>query len=356
MRSQLKAKLWAFAGISYKQEGRIMGFRFRKSINLGGGFRVNLSKSGVGYSWGTKGLRVTKTAKGKSRVTASIPGTGISYVAEDGGKRKVKAKKASTVGKTNVEKKTVHYKMPLIPNIVIAVASFGICIGYYLLHGYEVGISIASGLLIGVALYIILYGVLGALLMTMGIGETKAPALGSPLDSTDTETITTHPQTDGMQEAFEVADVGYARQNSAPEMMPLTKEVFEIPGAFHNRANIAKVMEPNPAWRKTCKVLIKSGIGDKRVYRFRPTTRAAQLVAEPNNPYSDNAVMVQIDGLKVGYIADDEASHVNDILKNKTIVDVSAAITGGEYKLILSEEKMAKYTVGPFIKVTVQYH
>lgn len=147
-----------------------------------------------------------------------------------------------------------------------------------------------------------------------------------------------------------------AQQNSAPEMMPLTKEVFEIPGAFYHRTNIAKVMDPNPAWRKTCKVLIKSGIGDKRVYRFRPTTRAAQLVAEPNNPHSDNAVMVQIDGLKVGYIADDEASHVNDILKNKTIVDVSAAITGGEYKLILSEEKMAKYTVGPFIKVTVQYH
>ena len=29
-----------------------MGFRYRKSINLGGGFRINLSKSGVGYSWG----------------------------------------------------------------------------------------------------------------------------------------------------------------------------------------------------------------------------------------------------------------------------------------------------------------
>ena len=59
-----------------------MGFRFRKSINLGGGFKVNLSKSGVGYSWGTKGVRFTKTAKGASRSTISIPGTGISYVSE----------------------------------------------------------------------------------------------------------------------------------------------------------------------------------------------------------------------------------------------------------------------------------
>jgi len=61
-----------------------MGFRYRKSINLGGGFRINLSKSGIGYSWGVKGYRITKTAKGTTRRTASIPGTGISYVHETG--------------------------------------------------------------------------------------------------------------------------------------------------------------------------------------------------------------------------------------------------------------------------------
>lgn len=61
-----------------------MGFRFRKSINLGGGFRINLSKSGIGYSWGTKGFRISKTARGTTRRTYSIPGTGISYVEEAG--------------------------------------------------------------------------------------------------------------------------------------------------------------------------------------------------------------------------------------------------------------------------------
>lgn len=64
-----------------------MGFRYRKSINLGGGFRINISKSGIGYSWGVKGYRVTKTAKGTTRRTASIPGTGISYVNETGKKK-----------------------------------------------------------------------------------------------------------------------------------------------------------------------------------------------------------------------------------------------------------------------------
>ena len=56
-----------------------MGLNFRKSINLPGGFRINLSKSGVGFSWGVKGARITRTAKGKTKATLSIPGTGVSY-------------------------------------------------------------------------------------------------------------------------------------------------------------------------------------------------------------------------------------------------------------------------------------
>jgi hypothetical protein len=56
-----------------------VGFRFRKSVNLGGGFRTTFSKSGASFSWGTKGFRVTKKAGGGTRTTASIPGTGVSY-------------------------------------------------------------------------------------------------------------------------------------------------------------------------------------------------------------------------------------------------------------------------------------
>lgn len=59
---------------------REMGWRYRKSINLGGGFRINLSKSGIGYSWGFPGYRHTYSPNGTERRTYSIPGTGISYV------------------------------------------------------------------------------------------------------------------------------------------------------------------------------------------------------------------------------------------------------------------------------------
>lgn len=56
-----------------------MGFRFRKSVKLGP-FRITFSKSGISYSAGVKGLRVTKTASGDVRTSAYIPGTNISYV------------------------------------------------------------------------------------------------------------------------------------------------------------------------------------------------------------------------------------------------------------------------------------
>ena len=61
-----------------------MGLRFRKSFKAGP-LRFTMSKSGISSSVGVKGFRVTRTAKGKTRTTASIPGTGISYVKESGG-------------------------------------------------------------------------------------------------------------------------------------------------------------------------------------------------------------------------------------------------------------------------------
>jgi hypothetical protein len=55
-----------------------MGFYYRKSVSLGP-FRVNLSKSGVGYSVGGRGFRTGLSARGKRYSTFNIPGTGVGY-------------------------------------------------------------------------------------------------------------------------------------------------------------------------------------------------------------------------------------------------------------------------------------
>ena len=55
-----------------------MGFRFRRSVRILPGVRINLSGSGASVSLGGRGFRYTIGPKG-TRVTAGIPGTGISW-------------------------------------------------------------------------------------------------------------------------------------------------------------------------------------------------------------------------------------------------------------------------------------
>ena len=99
-------------------QSKIMGIRFRRSINLGGGFRVNISKTGIGYSWGVPGARISKTAAGRNRTTLSIPGTGLSYVKESGStKRKnTSASRSSPVARNNTYSRDHNVPIKTIEN------------------------------------------------------------------------------------------------------------------------------------------------------------------------------------------------------------------------------------------------
>jgi hypothetical protein len=55
-----------------------MGFRFRRTVRVLPGVRLNFSKSGVSTSLGVRGAHVT-LGHGQIRQTFGIPGTGLSY-------------------------------------------------------------------------------------------------------------------------------------------------------------------------------------------------------------------------------------------------------------------------------------
>jgi uncharacterized protein DUF4236 len=59
--------------------GFLPGFRFRKSIGVLPGVKINLSKSRVSTSLGGRGATVNVGADGRRMVTVGIPGTGMSY-------------------------------------------------------------------------------------------------------------------------------------------------------------------------------------------------------------------------------------------------------------------------------------
>jgi len=57
-----------------------MSIRFRRSIKICKGLRVNLNKDSFGLSVGPRGLGYTFNSKGRKTFHVGIPGTGISYV------------------------------------------------------------------------------------------------------------------------------------------------------------------------------------------------------------------------------------------------------------------------------------
>lgn len=55
-----------------------MGFRFRRTLKIAPGVKLNLSKSGPSLSLGPRGAKYTTGPRG-DRATVGIPGTGLSY-------------------------------------------------------------------------------------------------------------------------------------------------------------------------------------------------------------------------------------------------------------------------------------
>lgn len=83
-----------------------MGLRFRKSIKIAPGVKVNLNKNSASVSVGTKGKHYTVNSNGKTTKTVGIPGTGLSYsTTSGGGNKKTPNKSKSTAVSKNRESK-----------------------------------------------------------------------------------------------------------------------------------------------------------------------------------------------------------------------------------------------------------
>lgn len=77
--------------------GGVMGLRFRKSIKIAPGIRLNVSNKSVGVSAGVKGARVSVNSSGRKTTTVGIPGTGLSYSTSSSSKRKKNSPNAAPV-------------------------------------------------------------------------------------------------------------------------------------------------------------------------------------------------------------------------------------------------------------------
>lgn len=65
-----------------------MGLRFRKSIKIAPGVKVNLNKKSTSVTFGGKGVHHTVSSTGRKTTSVGIPGTGLYYTETTSGKRK----------------------------------------------------------------------------------------------------------------------------------------------------------------------------------------------------------------------------------------------------------------------------
>ncbi|PPA68726.1 DUF4236 domain-containing protein [Jeotgalibacillus proteolyticus] len=70
-----------------------MAIRFRKSVKLAPGVRMNIGKKGVGFSTGVKGASVSTSARG-TNLNVGIPGTGLSSSHRIMGKKTTRPQRA----------------------------------------------------------------------------------------------------------------------------------------------------------------------------------------------------------------------------------------------------------------------
>ncbi|MHA2920768.1 DUF4236 domain-containing protein [Bacillus cereus] len=86
-----------------------MGFKFRKSIKVAPGVKINVTHKGVGVSAGVKGASISTGPSG-SRITTSLPGTGISYEQRIGKKNGSKQRTSSSASATQNTMTTPNYQ------------------------------------------------------------------------------------------------------------------------------------------------------------------------------------------------------------------------------------------------------
>lgn len=260
-----------------------MGFRFRKSFGAGP-FRVNLSKSGIGYSFGGKGFRVTKKARGGTRTTASIPGTGISYTS-DSKKRK---RSGSSKRKTSVA--GFLWK--------IFLWTFAACFVFALIREYwTVLLPLCAAAAAG---YFILKKF-----------RKKQPVVE---------------ETKGIEASEE--------EETAPQRPESEVNIYDVAGVFYHKETLIGMMEPNYLYKYKKQDLIDLSYTDEAIYKDTIENGSVEIVPEPTNPHDPNAIKVLINGNLVGYIPAKDCAHLLSVIRCGNIVSIAYKVRGGKYKIV----------------------
>lgn len=80
-----------------------MSLRFRRSIRICKGVRLNFGKTGTSVSFGTKGMHYTVNSNGKRTVSVGVPGTGLYYSEVVNNQKRKTSKTSSPITDSSID-------------------------------------------------------------------------------------------------------------------------------------------------------------------------------------------------------------------------------------------------------------
>lgn len=310
-----------------------MGFRFRKSFGKGP-FRVTVSKSGVGYSVGGKGFRVTKKAGGGMRTTASIPGTGISYVKDYSDKKKSTTNQTLHTTASSNQPKIVVQKAPKERNRKKVFGIFCIFGAVVMLINGNIPATLVYSAVAALLLLVPRFKKEKKGFMVATPGTT--PILGDrPLRNTwETPSRAEQAEAPAANKAPIIPEAPPMVDTHSASPAKVKSFTAKATGMDYYMDNIQKLASENPDFDLTKKEIIDNGLTDEKIWKYDFFCSKAELVPEPENPYDQNAIKVVVDGLQVGYIKAGSCVKILNKMNAGKIRSIACEIGGGPYKIV----------------------
>ena len=133
-------------------------------------------------------------------------------------------------------------------------------------------------------------------------------------------------------------------------------EKHHVAGVSFRQEQIESLGFENTDFYLSKKECIDRDLIDERIYKFSFDPIQVILEEEPENVHDSNAVKVVIDKVHVGYIKSGSCSHVKNLLKSSKLLNISAEIMGGDYKVIYQDENDYGKEIYSLEKGHTDYH
>jgi len=261
-----------------------MGWRFRRSVKLLPGVRLNFSKSRVSTSIGGRGAHVT-IGHGQVRETVGIPGTGISYSTVRSSRKRSASQPQSSASQSSANQNSASLS--------------DIFIGFLVLAGFVA----TAATMIRVPEWRVPIGIGLAVLVFVVWPIVKALGRRRP-----EKTAAVQAQGDAQPPAVQSS----VESGNWYDLQGPGTYAIQVAGTSHHQDELQRLA------------------GGERTRTGKHTEVTAPLAYEPNNPYDVNAVRVEIDGVAVGHLPKAIAPVFRSATQSHgTLFHAKAMIVGG---------------------------